>query len=98
MEETMKNKNQLIGCCGLDCETCDAQLFCLCHRHAPFADIAGGTIPCEHLWRTVSGVLPSCVPVPGAKINISLGGYAMSKRMRQYIGILAALRGRYEKE
>ena len=23
---------------------------------------------CEHLWRAVSGVLPPCVPVPGAKI------------------------------
>lgn len=26
MEETMKNKNQLIGCCGLDCEKCDARI------------------------------------------------------------------------
>lgn len=26
MEETMKNKNQLIGCCGLDCETYDARI------------------------------------------------------------------------
>ena len=22
----MKNTNQLIGCCGLDCETCDARI------------------------------------------------------------------------
>ena len=22
----MKNKNQLIGCCGLDCEKCDARI------------------------------------------------------------------------
>ena len=25
MEATMKNTNQLIGCCGLDCEKCDAR-------------------------------------------------------------------------
>ena len=24
--ETMKNKNQLIGCCGLDCENCDTRI------------------------------------------------------------------------
>ena len=33
--------------------------------------------------------------MPGTKINISLGGYAMSKRMRQYIGILTALAAYY---
>lgn len=26
MEERVKNKNQLIGCYGLDCETCDARI------------------------------------------------------------------------
>ena len=26
MEVTMKNTNQLIGCCGLDCENCDARI------------------------------------------------------------------------
>ena len=26
MEMAMKNANQLIGCCGLDCENCDARI------------------------------------------------------------------------
>ena len=26
MEMAMKNANQLIGCCGLDCKTCDARI------------------------------------------------------------------------
>lgn len=26
METTMKNTNQLIGCCGLNCEACDARI------------------------------------------------------------------------
>ena len=34
MEETMKNKNQLIGCCGLDCEKCDARIATLTNDNA----------------------------------------------------------------
>ena len=58
-------------------------------------DIAGGAIPCEHLWRAVSGVLPPCVPVLGQKIKTFSGEQIMSKRTRQYIGILAALAAYY---
>ena len=30
----MKNTNQLIGCCGLDCETCDARIATLTNDNA----------------------------------------------------------------
>ena len=30
----MKNKNQLIGCCGLDCETCDARIATITNDNA----------------------------------------------------------------
>ena len=65
------------------------------HRHAPLADIAGGTIPCERLRCAVSGVLPPCIPVFGRKIKTFSGGQIMSKRTRQYIAILAALAAYY---
>lgn len=84
-----------VGCPAAVRKPADTRLFCLCHRHAPLADIAGGKIPCEHLWRAVSGVLPPCVPVFGQKIKTFSGGQIMSKRTRQYIGILAALAAYY---
>ena len=84
-----------VGCPAAVRKPADARLFRICHCHAPLADIAGGTIPCEYLWRTVSGVLPPCVPVFGQKIKVFSGGQIMSKRTRQYIGILAALAAYY---
>ena len=30
----MKNKNQRIGCCGLDCEKCDARIATLANDNA----------------------------------------------------------------
>ena len=30
----MKNTNQLIGCCGLDCETCDARIATITNNNA----------------------------------------------------------------
>ena len=84
-----------VGCPAAVRKPADTRLFCLCHRHAPLADIAGGKIPCEHLWRAVSGVLPPCVPVFGQKIKTFSGEQIMSKRTRQYIGILAALAAYY---
>ena len=34
----MKNKNQLIGCCGLDCEKCDARIATITDDKTPFCD------------------------------------------------------------
>ena len=34
MEATMKNANQRIGCCGLDCEACDARIATITNDNA----------------------------------------------------------------
>ena len=34
MGVTMKNTNQLIGCCGLDCKTCDARIATITNDNA----------------------------------------------------------------
>lgn len=49
MDEDMKNANQLIGCCGLDCEKCDARI----------ATIKDDKALCEKtatLWTKLNGV------------------------------------------
>ena len=51
----MKNTNQLIGCCGLDCETCDARTATLTNDNA--------------LWTTLNGVpiLPDMINCTGCR-------------------------------
>ena len=38
----MKNTNQLIGCCGLDCETCDARIATITNDNALREKTAAG--------------------------------------------------------
>lgn len=45
----MKNTNQLIGCCGLDCETCDARIATLTNDNALREKTAA-------LWTKLNGV------------------------------------------
>lgn len=45
----MKNKNQLIGCCGLDCEKCDARIATLTNDNALREKTAA-------LWTKINGV------------------------------------------
>lgn len=61
--ETMKNTNQLIGCCGLDCEKCDARIATITNDNA----LHGGnfTKVCENadgsLLKPVNGYLPETI-------------------------------------
>ena len=50
-------------------ELVTAGIYRFSYGNAPLADFAGGTTPCERLWRAVSGVLPPCISVFGQKIN-----------------------------
>ena len=45
----MENANQLIGCCGLDCEKCDARIATLTNDNALREKTAA-------LWTTLNGV------------------------------------------
>ena len=45
----MKNTNQLIGCCGLDCEKCDARIATLTNNNALREKTAA-------LWTKLNGV------------------------------------------
>ena len=45
----MKNKNQLIGCCGLDCEKCDARIATITNDNALREQTAT-------LWTKLNGV------------------------------------------
>ena len=45
----MKNTNQLIGCCGLDCETCDARIATVTNDNALREKTAA-------LWTKLNGV------------------------------------------
>lgn len=49
MEEDMKNANQLIGCCGLDCEKCDARIATIKYDKALCEKTAA-------LWTRLNGV------------------------------------------
>ena len=61
MEETMKNKNQLIGCCGLDCEKCDARIATIANDNTLREKTAA-------LWTKLNGVtiLPETINCTGA--------------------------------
>ena len=58
----MKNTNQLIGCCGLDCETCDARTATLTNDNALREKTAA-------LWTTLNGVpiLPDMINCTGCR-------------------------------
>ena len=49
MEMNCKHKNQLIGCCGLDCEKCDARIATLTNDNALREKTAA-------LWTKLNGV------------------------------------------
>ena len=64
VEGTMENANQMIGCCGLDCEKCDARI----------ATIANGNTLREKtaaLWTTLNGVTitPEMINCTGCRID-----------------------------
>ena len=56
-EATMKNANRLIGCCGLDCEKCDARIATLTNDNALREKTAA-------LWTKLNGV-----PITPERIN-----------------------------
>ena len=60
----MKNTNQLIGCCGLDCETCDARTTTLTNDNALREKTAA-------LWTTLNGVpiLPDMINCTGCRME-----------------------------
>ena len=64
MEETMKNKNQLIGCCGLDCEKCDARIATITDDNALREQTAT-------LWSKLNGVTitPEMINCVGCRIE-----------------------------
>ena len=64
MEETMKNKNQLIGCCGLDCEKCDARIATIANDNTLREKTAA-------LWTKLNGVtiLPEMINCTGCRIE-----------------------------
>ena len=64
MEETMKNKNQLIGCCGLDCEKCDARIATITNNNTLREKTAV-------LWTKLNGVtiLPEMINCTGCRIE-----------------------------
>ena len=64
MEETMKNKNQLIGCCGLDCEKCDARIATIANDNTLREKTAA-------LWTKLNGVtiLPETINCTGCRIE-----------------------------
>lgn len=60
----MKNTNQLIGCCGLDCETCDARIATLTNDNALREKTAA-------LWTKLNGVTitPEMINCTGCRIE-----------------------------
>ena len=64
MEATTKNTNQLIGCCGLDCETCDARIATITDDNALREKTAA-------LWTKLNGVtiLPEMINCTGCRVE-----------------------------
>ena len=64
MEVTMKNTNQLIGCCGLDCEKCDARIATITNDNALRKKTAA-------LWTKLNGVTitPDMINCTGCRIE-----------------------------
>lgn len=60
----MKSTNQLIGCCGLDCEKCDARIATLTNDNALREKTAA-------LWTKLNGVtiLPEMINCTGCRIE-----------------------------
>ena len=60
----MKHTNQLIGCCGLDCETCDARIATLTNDNALREKTAA-------LWTKLNGItiLPEMINCTGCRIE-----------------------------
>ena len=60
----MKNKNQLIGCCGLDCEKCDARIATIANDNTLREKTAA-------LWTKLNGVtiLPETINCTGCRIE-----------------------------
>ena len=60
----MKNTNQLIGCCGLDCETCDARIATITNDNALRKKTAA-------LWTELNGVTitPEMINCTGCRID-----------------------------
>ena len=60
----MKNANQLIGCCGLDCEKCDARIATLTNDNALREKTAA-------LWTKLNGVpiTPEMINCTGCRID-----------------------------
>ncbi len=60
----MKNTNQLIGCCGLDCETCDARIATLTNDNALREKTAA-------LWTKLNEVtiLPEMINCTGCRVD-----------------------------
>ena len=60
----MKNTNQLIGCCGLDCETCDARIATITNDNALREKTAA-------LWMKLNGVpiTPEMIYCTGCRID-----------------------------
>ena len=60
----MKNVNQLIGCCGLDCEKCDARIAKITNNNALLEKTAV-------LWTKLNGVtiLPEMINCTGCRIE-----------------------------
>ena len=59
----MKNTNQKIGCCGLDCETCDARIATLTNDNALREKTAA-------LWTKLNGVTitPEMINCTGCRV------------------------------
>ena len=66
METTMKNTNQLIGCCGLDCERGDARIATVTNDNALREKTAA-------LWTRLNGVpiTPDMTHCTGCEISPS---------------------------
>ena len=64
MEMNCKHANQLIGCCGLDCEKCDARIATLTNDNALREKTAA-------LWTKLNGVtiLPEMINCTGCRIE-----------------------------
>ena len=60
----MKNTNQLIGCCGLDCETCDARIATITDDNTLREKTAA-------LWTALNGVTitPDMIHCTGCRVE-----------------------------
>lgn len=63
----MENTNQLIGCCGLDCETCDARIATLTNDNTLREKTAA-------LWTELNGV-----PITAEMINSPVAEWKAQK-------------------